>query len=229
MLLLDSKDRAVRVKPCPFVFGSGLPEDRYAELAAAFPAYDDQRSYAAEFMDDHALPKVWRDFWEEHFSPAFVRRVIDFWRLHLAKRRLSVLSRDPEKSFIRGCGEGDFEINGQFVSRAVDDKKSVKGMAAHLDEARSVVIFLWYFRHPADKSQGGDFYLAKAKSPVPAGPGRVRVEECEIQEVIPYAVNQCVMVLNGRDAVHGVTPRRKADLVHPRRNVNLTIELPVNP
>lgn len=227
MLLLDSKPWRLLRRPCPFVEGAGLPADRYAELEAAWPDYADQRAFAAEFMDDHALPKVWRDFWEEHLSPKFVRRVLDLWKADLEKRRPGVLALDPATAFVRGCGSGDFEVNGQYVSRGPDDKKSLKGMAAHLDEARSVVIFLWYFRHPADKSRGGDFYLARAKGPVPAGPGRRRIEECELQHVVPYAANGCVMVLNGPDAIHGVTPRRGADPAHPRRNVNLTIELPV--
>lgn len=218
---------------------TGMPPDRYAELEAAFPPLRPgadgntlgcKRACSWSFLNDPALPKVWRDFWEEHLSPAYVKKVLDFWRSDLEAIYPDVAKFDPLSRCIRklpGQEPADyaFEVDGQFVQRDPADKKTESGMAAHLDSGQSVVFTLWYFRHPDDRSKGGDltFYKLGRGARFDEKKGRYPRGPIEPVRTVPYAANSLVSVLNTKAAIHAVTPRRGARM--PRRNVTITIEL----
>jgi hypothetical protein len=227
------------------VIEDALPADLYAELAASFPSAEAVagrpdlpgntvfRRSAHEVVDDPGTPRVWRDFFAYHTSPAFFAEVVRLWRAEIGRRfptferefgkppeRFSVGLRRPGKRGNPLNRERDVVLDCQFsVNSAVRERGTVCG--PHLDSPHKLFAGLFYRRDPRDRAEGGDlaFYrLKRGRYPRPR-PSRIDLRGLEVVETVPYRANTLVMFLNTPLSIHGVTPRAVTEV--PRRYVNL--------
>lgn len=247
-----SRER-IAFEPYPHVWtGEALEPACYAELAAAFPSLErvagpgrlaSNRAYrvpACEVFADPAIPAIWRSFFEYHCSSAFLHEQISFWRAALEReypdiearfgKPLSQLTGDvrlyrqgtlPENLPVNL--RADAMLDCQFVVNSpVTRPSSVR--RSHVDRPYKLFVALLYFRHPEDRSNGGNLRLERFRKPGVHFDRRQHVDERFVEPFaeVPYGPNTLVAWLNTPRSVHDVTPRSLTPL--PRRYVNFLTE-----
>jgi len=247
-----SRER-ITFEPYPHAWTSeALEPAYYAELEAAFPSLEriagagplpNNRPYrlpACEVFEDRAVPAVWRCFFAYHCSGAFLREQVSLWRAAIEReypdlearfgKPLSEITAD-----VRLCRQGslpenllenlraDAILDCQFVVNSpVTRPSSVRG--SHVDRPYKLFVALLYFRHPEDRSSGGDLRIERLRTPGPRFDRRQHVDErcVECCAEIPYAPNTLVAWLNTARSLHAVTARSETPV--PRRYLNFLTE-----
>jgi len=237
-LLADPPRGALVSEPFPhLVLPDALPEDLCACLMAEFPPTEwiagrheagDNRRWswpAARTLSDARLSPAWRELIRFHTSPAFLAQVVRAFREPL-RRLYPRLEAElgPGETWRAGVrGRDDFEaadvlLDAQIcINTPVAAPTSVRGF--HVDRPDKLFAGLYYLRAPDDRSCGGDLQIARFRAARRFREYEIDERDVEVVRTVPYARNVLVMFLNGRDAVHGVTPRAVGP--QPRRFVNL--------
>jgi hypothetical protein len=225
------------------VLENALPDGYYESLAGSFPSLEliagsgpleNNRAYrkaAPEMIGRPEIPAIWQDFLAYHSSKAFFDEFCDVWGADIAHRHPTLEENfgKPLRQFtvgVRGSGktedpqnvDHDLVLDCQVsVNSPVTEVSSVRG--PHLDSPRKLFNALLYFRHPDDRSTGGDleFYRLKPGC-LPDQPNAIDPDLVELAHVVPYRANTLVMFINSPGALHGVS-RRSATPV-PRRYVD---------
>ena len=89
---------------------------------------------------------------------------------------------------------------------------SVRG--PHVDSPHKCYVGLFYLRHPADRSTGGDLELFRWKPGRVAKPwaAKIPADDVEVVETVRYEPNMFALFLNTSDSIHGVTVRSQTDV-----------------
>ena len=242
---------AIVMDPFPHVVvAEALAPDYYAALASAFPGMAtiagsaklaNNRAYrlpAPKALAHPAIAPVWREFVDYHCSDAYLRELVRFWGVALAReypdfeRLVGKPLPDLSGALRRSSGKrkydpanlnADVALDCQFVVNSpVRERGSVRG--PHLDQPYTLFAALLYFRDPADGSEGGDLELYRRRGANGRFDARYHVapEAVEAFRTVRYAPNTLVMWLNTPDALHGVTPRAVTET--PRRYVNFVAD-----
>ncbi len=226
------------------VVEEALPPAYYEELAACFPAIEtatggaplkNNRAYrmlALETMDNPDIPDVWREFVKYHCSSEFYARLCDLWGADIMRthptleenfgaplKELSVGIRHTGKEENTANLTHDVMLDCQFsYNSPVKSLSSVRG--PHLDSPFKLFAALLYFRHPDDRSTGGDFdiYRLKEGRGMTPRPAKINPRNVELVRTVPYRANTLVLFINAPGAIHGVTQRSVTDI--PRRYMN---------
>ena len=198
------------------------------------------RMPACEVVGNRAIPAIWRDFFAYHCSDAFLREAIGFWRTAIEREH-----PDLEASFGRPLSElsagvrcyqrgkppenipenlrADVMLDCQFViNTPVTTPSAVRG--PHVDKPYKLFAALLYFRHPDDRSVGGNLILERIATRHCRFDRRQHIPE-ELAEPIaeiPYASNALIMWLNTPRSLHSASARSISSV--PRRYVNLLAE-----
>lgn len=225
------------------VIENALPGDYYEELAASFPSLEfvagqgplkSNRAYrkaAPEIIAGHQISTIWEDFLAYHSSRAFFDEFCDLFESDIARLHPALETNfgKPLREFsvgVRGSGkiedaanrEHDLVLDCQIaVNSPVTAMSSVRG--PHLDSPRKLFNALLYFRHPDDRSTGGDLEFFRLKNDRrPTRWSDIDPDLVERTDVVPYRANTLVMFVNSPGALHGVSPRSVTPL--PRRYVD---------
>jgi hypothetical protein len=243
----------IRLEPYPHAWTSeALEPAYYVELEAAFPSLEriagpgalaNNRPFrlpACEVLDDPSIPSIWRRFFAYHCSGAFLRDQLSLSRAAIEREYPDVEARfgKPLSEItgdVRRCRPGslpenlpenlraDAMLDCQFVVNSpVTKPSSVRG--SHVDRPFKLFVALLYFRHPEDRSSGGNLRIERLRAPGPHFDRRQHVDERIVESFaeIPYAPNTLVAWLNTARSVHSVTPRSQTRV--PRRYVNFLTE-----
>jgi hypothetical protein len=225
------------------VVEDALPSDYYEALATSFPSVefiagpgplDNNRAYrkaAPEMIGRSETPPIWAEFLAYHSSRAFFDEFCDLWGEDIAGLHPALEENfgKPLRQFsvgVRGAGkrtdptnqDHDLVLDCQVsINSPVTEGSSVRG--PHLDSPRKLFNALLYFRHPDDRSTGGDleFYRLKGGR-APDKWSAIDPDLVERTHVVPYRANTLVMFINSPGALHGVSRRSVTPL--PRRYVD---------
>ena len=252
-ILSRLKPDRIALQPFPHIFAADALEPAYyAELAEAFPSLEriagpgllgsNQvfRLPACGVLADPAIPAIWRDFFAHHCSSEFLQESISFWSTAIRSeypaietcfgRPLSGLTtgvrhyrqgKAPEN--LPENMRADAMLDCQFVVNSPAARPgSVRG--SHLDKPYKLFAALLYFRHPDDRSEGGNLLLERLKTGRCSFDRRQHISEQLVEPFaeVPYAPNTLVTWLNTPRSLHAVTPRSISSL--PRRYVNFLVE-----
>jgi len=224
----------------------------YAELAGAFPSLEriagreplpSNRVFripACEVQADSAIPAIWRDFFAYHCSGAFFRELVAFWRGAIEQEYSNIEAwfgkplsevttgtrayrggRAPEH--LPENMQADAMLDCQFVVNSpVKEPGSVRG--PHLDKPYKLFAAILYFRHPEDRSTGGNLLLERFKTRRYHFDRRQHIAPHLVEPFaeIPYGPNTLVVWLNTPRSLHSVTPRSVTSV--PRRYLNFLTE-----
>jgi hypothetical protein len=222
---------------------AALPAERYRRLEASFPSAETilggraatienaaARLPALKVLDNPAIAAEWRDFFKVHTSDIFwadiVRAFGDSLRSTFPRLEERVGRRLEEfRVGVRGAEpEADLRLECQFVINTPGTKtSSVK--TPHVDKRQTLFAALYYFRDPADRSEGGDLEFYRWQhTPRFLSYRMILPQDVAPIEIVPYGPNTLACFVNSVQSVHGVTPRGPA--VQPRRYINFIAELP---
>lgn len=233
---------AVDQEPYPHLARSpAVPETLYAELAAAFPdpsvilgrrdgAINNAaaRLPCAKVLRSAGIPQIWRDFFGYHTSANFWQDILRAFATSFRQRFPTAETR-MGKDFAdwqiapRGLDDGaDAWLDCQFViNTAVTRVSSVK--TVHVDKSNTMFSGLFYFRDPADVSQGGDLTLFKwRREPRFLKHRMILSDDVEQVSSVKYGPNVFACFVNDLFAAHSVSPRSVTGV--PRRYINLIVE-----
>lgn len=240
-ILQNARPEDLRLEPFPhIVIDNALNQELYRQLESEYPfeskiegysGYANNTRYQISAVDGlrgGRLSPLWKEFVSYHVSKEFLAEVKNIFTPAIAKYypQLSVNGdvgvrfRDAKADVWMDCQPG--------MNSPVTEVTSVKG--PHLDNAHELYAALLYFRHPEDKSQGGDLELYKYRGNDYRLYGQRFVESKYIEKVgdpVSYAPNRLVLFLNTIDSVHAVTPRQMTN--YTRRLVNFVGEVDKNP
>ena len=248
-ILAGLSSEQIVYQPYPYVYvPEALDAAYYAELANAYPGMEriagkgpwaNNSAYllgTRRVLADPALPAVWRDFFAYHCSAEFLQAMLVFWRDAIAREypaieawfgkplsQLTTAVRHRSKEKIPENLSADVMLDCQFgINSPVNAPTSVRG--PHVDKPYKLFAALLYFRHPDDKSTGGDLILYRFRTHRYHFDGRLNLAERFVEPFakIPYRPNTLVMWLNTSRSLHGISPRSTTPL--PRRYVNFLAE-----
>ena len=225
--------------PFPHVLRSpAMPAPLYRQLAAEFPSIDailhdrvdtlgnvSARLPAHRVRHTAEISETWREFFAFHTSHAFWLEIVSVFGAQfrgLYPKMEAKVGRPLEEwrtGLRRIEDDADVRLDCQFVINTPSDTaSSVK--TAHVDKSNTLLSMLWYFRDPADRSEGGDLALYAWKHrPRVLHPRRtILFSDIEHSGTVRYAPNTLIAFVNSVNAVHGVTPRAPSPL--PRRYIN---------
>jgi len=243
--LLARVDRAsLAIDPFPhIVLRDALPEDLYARLAAEYPATDviaesshwgSNTRYsltATKALDNPAISPLWRAFVHAHTSQQFLDQLVgifadqiralypDFERAYapLDRLRRGIRNRD---SF----DDADVLLDAQISINTPVQRRASSVRGLHLDRPNKLFVGLFYMRHSADTSQGGDLELGRYRDgPAHFQEAELDARHVEVTKTVRYDRNVLVLFPNSIDALHGVTARSVTE--HPRYLFNLVAEV----
>jgi hypothetical protein len=120
----------------------------------------------------------------------------------------------------------DAQISGNTPATSIRSVRST-----HVDGTQALFAGLFYLRQENDDSIGGDLEIRRFRPELSDArkPGRFRnatyVDDkwTEIVKTVKYDRNVLVVLVNGIDSLHGVTPRHPTP--HPRLFMNLVADL----
>lgn len=244
-LLADVTADQVSTTPYPhFSMQNVLPQDVYDALDEEFPdlatvlngrtAYGNNeavRMSAKQVLGDRRISPLWRDFFEYHTSPEYWRNVTrlfgDFFRQEFPGLETRLGRRFEDWRVIpRGfSGEAEVRLDCQFVMNTpVTHISSVKN--PHVDLCDKVFSALFYFRDPADTTEGGDLEMYAWRRSPRFIKHRTMNRDIEFVKAVRYAPNTYLCFVNSEKAIHGVSPRGVTNI--PRRYINFIAELPID-
>ncbi|MEN9614159.1 MAG: hypothetical protein RLZZ347_466 [Candidatus Parcubacteria bacterium] len=243
-VLSRAKPKDVVLRPFPYLILKNAVDDSIAdELIRQYPPLvtttkkanqgsNERHSLTAvDALKDETISPLWKDFIRANISPDFVKSIFSLFKK-------SILQEYPdfEKEFgpIQNLRVGlrhkdtfetaDVLIDSQIsVNTPVFKPSSVRG--GHLDNPDKIFFGLFYLRHPDDKSVGGELELYKHIGEDYYYDRSKNIDRRFLEHVatVPYQKNSLVMVLNTKEAVHGVSVRSSTDV--PRYFLNLLIEV----
>ncbi len=243
-LLENVAPEQVSVAPCPhYVAQSAVSPDTYAALNAEFPEmavilngrtdYGNNeaiRMSVKQVLGDTRISPLWREFFEYHTSVDYWRNVVRLFGPHFRREFPGLEMRmgrrfEDWRVIPRGfSGEAEVRLDCQFVMNTpVTQISSVK--TPHVDLCDKVFSALYYFRDPADVSDGGDLELYAWQREPRFIKHRVMNRDISLAKTIPYRANTYLCFVNSEKAVHGVSPRGLTQI--PRRYINFIAELPI--
>jgi hypothetical protein len=251
-ILSGLRSDRIAFEPYPHVLvPDALEPAYYAELAEAYPSMERIagpgplasnevfRLPACEVLADPAIPAIWRDFFAYHCSGGFLQEMIEFWRTAIEKEYPAIEAwfGKPLAELTAGVRRyrqgkapenlpenmrADAMLDCQFVVNSpVTTPSSVRG--PHLDKPYKLFAALLYFRHPDDRSEGGNLLLERLRARHHFD-RRQHVSDRFVERFaeVPYGPNTLIAWLNTPRSVHAVTPRSTTSL--PRRYVNFLTE-----
>lgn len=243
-LLANVTSDQISASPYPhFSKQNALPEDIYRTLDREFPdlamVLNGRTSYgnneavrmsAKQVLGDHRISPLWRSFFEYHTSIDYWRSVTrlfgDFFRQEFPGLETRLGRRFEDWRVIpRGfSGEAEVRLDCQFVMNTpVTHVSSVKN--PHVDLCDKIFSGLFYFRDPADTTEGGDLQMYAWKRSPRFIKHRTMSRDIELAKTIHYAPNTYLCFVNSAKAIHGVSPR--GITATPRRYINFIAELPI--
>lgn len=241
----------LRHQPFPhLVIQNALPDELSRALLESFPSpaslgvdqdADNQRwSYpAARVADNPALALPWRKLIAYHASTAFFHEFATLFRQPLERlygrrlgdtplHELTTGVRNSEAALSPSTADSgnrpnillDAQICGNTPVRQASSVRTV-----HVDKSNKLFVGLYYLRHDADDSDGGDLQLYRFRPGHGVNDGRcyrgvyLQPHCVEPVRAVPYAHNTLVMFINSPGALHGVSVRQPTR--HSRLFMNL--------
>lgn len=199
------------------------------------------RRYDISAARVHAEPGLdlglWRDFVLYHTSQDFLDELLEKLGDIFTLAHPDLIGRMREKApdgrpraGVRGFSDQasrcEIALDCQvgMNSPVTAEPSSVKSL--HLDDSVELYAGLFYVRHPEDNSSGGDLEIYRWREGAPKRFGKrrmIRPEDAERVDVVSYRPNTFALLVNGIDAIHGVSTR--AVTPHSRRLVNIIAEV----
>lgn len=221
----------VEVADDPFphvVIHGAAPGVSAAIMAASFPPWD---RFSPLDMEENAAHRISAS---ESLGSWIGYQAQDFVRYHTSKEWVrDVASVLPSLQWltdlqagVRYMGKNQLDLDCQFViNTPTSGGTTVRD--PHVDNPREAFAGLWYFRHPDDRSEGGDLVLYDADEVAyhrsKWGKGSVAEKYLRPAKTIPCRDNTFVLFENGPRAIHGVTPRSASKF--PRSYINIIGEV----
>jgi hypothetical protein len=215
-----------------------LPSVLYQQLATEFPSAGtivrdridtvgnaSARLPAHRVRGNNDVSETWRDFFAFHTSQAYWREIVRVFgpQLRASYPAMEATVGRPLEEWRTGLrrieDDADIRLDCQFVINT-PAKRASSVKTAHVDKGNTILSMLWYFRDPADVSEGGNLELYSWKyKPRVLHPRRtILPSDIERSATIRYEPNMLVGFVNSINAVHGVTVRSPSSL--PRRYIN---------
>jgi len=231
-VLQNFKPEHFKMDPFPHIhIPQVLPWSLYKELEEQYPeelmlngrteGFGDMR-YQQKDFDYSRITPLWNAFAEYHTSKYFKDEVITAFNeainKHYKPYYIKYARADVKGRYDQGPEPMKMEM--QFVINAIDSKYI---RTPHVDQARELFAFLFYFKKFDDKGDDGGLNLYQKTTDKQwrrQGSGREALPE-DIKAVghIQYSMNTMVGFLNTVNSIHGVTPRKNPNTV--RRYVNI--------
>jgi hypothetical protein len=242
-LLRNATSSNIETQPFPhIVINNALPHSLAQSLTASFPlsefklGQNNKRfDISVSQLDNlNSISDEWRRFIYFHSSKYFFSQILQLFKDHLPqKNELSNIVNNKKISVGRrkvdSFESSDILMDAQIsINSPVIKKSSVRKI--HVDHPNKIFSGLFYLRMPKDESGGGDLQLCSWKSnyslkqKLKFYKEGVAEKHINVDKVIKYQSNVCVLFLNSIDALHGVTPRHVTD--QTRTFVNLVGEVP---
>lgn len=251
--ILQNVTRAdIRRDPFPHVvMPQALDPALYAALADQFPATariagerpTRNRKFGLNGLDllaQAGLSPLWREFVGYHVSQAFYDEFMAVFGdevIRLYPKLAAVDGRPPSEFRVKPRSlknrrdthsRDDFVLDCQVMIDDTSDPRICRG--PHVDDPAELFAGLIYFRHPEDKSEGGDLCVVRSRNDGALFPAsdtvRITHEPAEVDPVhteivarVPYRPNAGVMFINSSRSLHSVTMRSASSVV--RRHVNI--------
>lgn len=232
-VLQNFKPEYFKMDPFPHIhIPQVLPWSLYQELEEQYPeelilngvntGFDTKR-YQQKDFDYSIITPLWKAFADYHTSKLFKDEVIKAFQEAINKHYKELYikyARADVKGRYEAGPSNAIKMEMQFVINAIDAKFI---RTPHVDQARELFAFLFYFKKWDDKSNDGGLNLYKKKTEGQwrrtGGNREANMEDIEVVGHIPYARNTIVGFLNTVDSIHGVTPRKNTTTV--RRYINI--------
>jgi len=224
------------------VVHDALPQDICDKLMATFPSAEDQginsklnnvrwSTKARDIGQVRGLHEIWKAIIHFHTSNVFLDQFFHVFGdalLQLYPQRFPTkLSMNAVSASVRdlsSLSKTGLSLDAQISGNTpVITASAPRGI--HVDAPNALYGGLYYLRHPADDSVGGDLQLWKWKDDYDfskkSGEYREGVlpRHVNLVKTIPYQSNTLVFFLNSLDSLHSVTERQPT--VHTRRFINL--------
>ena len=232
-VLQNFKPEHFKMDPFPHIhIPQVLPWGLYKELEETYPeelmlkgetkGFGDMR-YQQKDFDYSAITPLWKAFADYNTSKWFkdeaVQALQEGIKYHYGDKLYTKYARaDVKPRYEKGPADA-MKMEMQFVINAIDVKQI---RTPHVDQARELFAFLFYFKKFADKKEDGGLNLYKKKTTGQwrRSGGRVALPD-DIAPVahIQYRQNTMVGFLNTVNSLHGVTPRENPTNI--RRYVNI--------
>jgi hypothetical protein len=228
ILSLLSRIRAVDVVAEPFphliardVLDPALCDRLIAEfppngvVAEGEPPGSNRRfSYpAARAADDARLSPLWQDFVRAHVSQGFLDDLVRLFGDHVARLypHLGARAR-PLRAGVRNAdsfGHVDVLLDAQVSINTPVTGPPTSVRTVHVDDPHKVFAGLFYLRHPADDSRGGDLELYRLKGRAFAFHRGPYMDQRYVERVatVGYQKNVLVVLVNSLHSLHGVSVR----------------------
>lgn len=177
---------------------------------------------------DPSISPTWRRFLDGHVDQAFFDAMMSAFGSALRRLHPRFETRcgriDRLRVGLRGREDfdrADVLLDAQICANtpALGRASSVRG--AHVDAPDKLFVGLYYLRHPADTSTGGDLQLYGSRRE--RWRRAAAASRFELFRTIPYGHNVLVLFLNSIRSVHLVTERSPTP--HPRLFVNFVGEV----
>jgi hypothetical protein len=202
-----------------------------AVVAEEKPAGSNRRfSYpAGKALEDARLSPSWRDFIRTHVSQSFLDDLVRLFGEHVDTLYPGLLNpRRPLRAGIRN--NDSFDGVDVLLDAQVSTNTAVTGSPSsvrpvHVDDPHKLFAGLFYLRHPADDSQGGDLELYRLRGRAfgfHEGP-YMATRYVERTAIVRYEKNVLVVFVNSLRSLHGVSVRQQTPWT--RQFLNLVAEV----
>jgi hypothetical protein len=191
---------------------------------------------ASRVKNSEGISEIWKELIEYHSSPAFFGELVEIFGeslIDLYPGRFESEQQLKELAVgVRGVdsfSDKDVLLDAQISGNTpATSTRSVR--STHVDGTQALFAGLLYLRHEDDDSVGGDLEIRQFRPEVSdvRKPGCFRnatyVDDkwTEILKTVKYDRNVLVVLVNGIDALHGVTPRHPTP--HQRHFMNLVAD-----
>lgn len=175
------------------------------------------------------IPAIWRDFVAYHTSGDFFREVVGILGPAIRQTYPFLEQRlgkplEQISTGVRWRSNSDVYLDCQVgINTPATRTSSTRGV--HADAAEELYAALLYFKDAEDDTAGGDLDIYRWRNPRKKyflGPD-ADPAAAERVDTVRYQANTLVLFLNGRDALHAVTPRAPSQ--HTRKLVNIIGEV----
>ncbi len=237
-VLQNFKPEHFKMDPFPHIhIPEVLPWSLYKELEEQYPeelmlkgktkGFGDMR-YQQKDFDYSVITPLWKAFADYNTSKWFKDEVVSAYQEPI-KKHYNQLYIKYARAEVKGRYEKGpidaMKMEMQFVINAIDN---IQIRTPHVDQARELFAFLFYFKKFDDNGDDGGLNLYKKKTKGQwrrTGNNReAEMEDIEIVGHIPYARNTMIGFLNTVDSIHGVTPRQDPNSI--RRYINIDCHVP---
>jgi hypothetical protein len=192
---------------------------------------------ASRAKKSEGISELWKELVEYHSSPAFFEELVEIFGeslIDLYPGRFESLQQLKELAVgVRGVdsfSDKDVLLDAQIAGNTpATSTRSVR--PTHVDGAQALFAGLLYLRQEDDDSVGGDLEIRRFRPELSdiQKPGCFRnatyVDDkwTELVKTVKYERNVLVILVNGIDSLHGVTPRQPTP--HRRLFMNLVADM----